>query len=447
MKSHLVAAAGLCCFTGFQEDLRGDTVVAVPLPTGTVIEDYGSTSLIQVENNFLLQPASGAPVKLSYHGAPVVDGEFSDSRGHWKPIAAEQTGTGFEVAWKAASADRYSVWCTDALGEYLFSALTDVSGTSPALELFEPNFHQDLNSDGVVGAKTSDLGDQPRFAYKGADSSGAQLYEVNWQTRGWRPFAVRVLAPARPSPLYQHSFLFDLPVQPGLAQSTWGSGLDELAKLDVEDQYNTTIVEPIFPMDSWYADNPDNPTIDYETFVASSLHRWVETSFSPIEDEKTLLIGLSKSGYGAMDLLLKHPDTFDAVAAFDIPADMASYAEFGSSSSRNYGTEDNFQLNYKLGYVLAHSSHEQFRKNNRILASVGPVFTAQMANLDTTLTLYGVAHTMLYQTNHAHNWSSGWLPDAVAGLFKLETNLNEGAATGSEARRSSKPLKSCPASL
>src|SRR5208337_1797851 len=100
---------------------------------------------------------------------------------------------------------------------------------------------------------TSGLGGQLRFVFKGTDSSGAQLYSVNWNTRGSHPFAVRVLTPAHLSSAYPHSFLFDLPVQRGLAQSTYGSGLDELAKLDVEDQYNTTIIEPIFPIDPWYA--------------------------------------------------------------------------------------------------------------------------------------------------------------------------------------------------
>src|SRR4029077_3482162 len=43
------------------------------------------------------------------------------------------------------------------------------------------------------------------------------------------------------------SFLYDLQVGPGLARSTYGSGLNELENLDAEAQYNTTIIEPIFP--------------------------------------------------------------------------------------------------------------------------------------------------------------------------------------------------------
>ena len=136
---------------------------------------------------------------------------------------------------------------------------TTVSGTDAALQSFETSFQQDLNDDGVIGPPGAS---SPQFVYQGVDGNGVQLYSVTWNTLGSHPFAVRVLAPAHPSTNYQHSFLFALPVEAGLAQSTYGSGLDELRQIDVEDQYNATIVEPIFPIDSWYADNPTDPTID-----------------------------------------------------------------------------------------------------------------------------------------------------------------------------------------
>src|SRR5262249_48642432 len=153
------------------------------------------------------------------------------------------------------------------------------------------------------------------------------------------PFAVRVLAPDHPSTNYPHSFLYALPVEAGLAQSTYGSGLDELRQLNVQNLYNSTIIEPIFPIESWYADNASNPTIDFETFTATLLPAWVDSSLATSGTEKNLLIGFSKSGYGALDLLFKHSSVFDAVAAWDFPADMAAYDSYGSSSSGDYGTD------------------------------------------------------------------------------------------------------------
>ena len=83
---------------------------------GTVIEASGSTSLVEVGNQFFLDSIStGSGPSLKYGGADVVAGQF----GGWTPIGAEQTATGYEVAWKITGADQYSVWTTDSSGNFI----------------------------------------------------------------------------------------------------------------------------------------------------------------------------------------------------------------------------------------------------------------------------------------------------------------------------------------
>src|ERR1700736_5031919 len=124
---------------------------ASPVVT-TTIEALGSTSLVEVGNNFYLNGISGGSgPELKYAGAAVVAGEF----GGWAPIGAEQTATGYEVAWKVAGADQYSVWNTDSDGNYIANAIGVVSGTSSTLKSLETSFHQDLNGDGVIGIPTA----------------------------------------------------------------------------------------------------------------------------------------------------------------------------------------------------------------------------------------------------------------------------------------------------
>ena len=72
----------------------------------------------------------------------------------WTPIGAEQTATGYEVAWKVPAADQYIVWNTDSNGNHV-SQTAVMSGSSAALESFETSFHQDLNGDGVIGVPGS----------------------------------------------------------------------------------------------------------------------------------------------------------------------------------------------------------------------------------------------------------------------------------------------------
>ena len=132
------AVAGLY---GLETDLRQ-----------TVIEGFGSTSLVEGGSNYFLYPNGGSAVELSYAGAPVVAGQFDQFGGHWVPIGAEQTASGYEVAWKVTGADQYTVWNTDNSGNYISSVFDVASGTSAALQSFETSFHQDLNGDGSIGS-------------------------------------------------------------------------------------------------------------------------------------------------------------------------------------------------------------------------------------------------------------------------------------------------------
>jgi hypothetical protein len=303
----------------------------------TTIEGFGSTSLVEVGSNYFLYPDGGSAVELSYAGAPVVAGQF-DQYGAWAPIGAERTASGYEVAWKVTGADQFQVWNTNNSGNFISSAGV-VSGTSAALQSLEISFQRDLNGDGSIGPPPPPpptVNGGFGLIYQGADGNGVQQYSVIWDTLGLHPSAVRVLAPDHPSTDNPHSFLYALPVEPGLSQSTYGSGLDELRKLDVQNQYNATIVEPIFPIYPWYADSATDATINFETFTATLLPAWVDSNLATSGTEENLLIGFSKSGYGGLDLLFKHPDVFDAIAAWDFPADMATYIDYGASANYVY---------------------------------------------------------------------------------------------------------------
>ena len=135
----------------FQQDLNDDGAVGAPPPvtSPTVIEAFGSTKLVQVGSNFVLDGTDGSPgPTLRYGGAPAAAGGF----GEWKPIAAERTANGYLVAWKLAGIDGYTVWATDGAGNYISNIVGGVSGTSATLQSFELQFQQDLNDDGAVGA-------------------------------------------------------------------------------------------------------------------------------------------------------------------------------------------------------------------------------------------------------------------------------------------------------
>ena len=130
--------------TSFHQDLNGDGTIGLPTK---VIESFGSTSLTQVGDNFYLG-ASGPLLKSG--GAAVMASQY----GGWAPIATEATASGYEVAWKLAGTNLYTIWNTDGSGNTTANTAV-LSATSTALELLEPSFHQDLNGDGTIGLPTT----------------------------------------------------------------------------------------------------------------------------------------------------------------------------------------------------------------------------------------------------------------------------------------------------
>ena len=51
--------------------------------------------------------------------------------------------------------------------------------------------------------------------------------------------------------------------------------------LNAQNQYNLTIIEPSFPIDPWYADNPTDPQLQYESFMTKDLVPWVTQNLEP----------------------------------------------------------------------------------------------------------------------------------------------------------------------
>ena len=114
---------------------------------GDVIQTDGGTSLSLIANQYYyLLNSSGWGPSLKYGGANVIAGNW----GPWSPIGAVQTATGYDIAWKTSDG-QYSVWATDSNGNYVSNLIVVAPATSAALELLEPTFGQDLNSDGVIG--------------------------------------------------------------------------------------------------------------------------------------------------------------------------------------------------------------------------------------------------------------------------------------------------------
>ncbi len=97
---------------------------------------------------------------------------------------------------------------------------------------------------------------------------------------------------------------------------------------------------------------------------------------------------------------------------------MSTYDQFGSDSAAGYGTDANFQANYRLttGFVDAHKG--PFLTQNRIWIGSFSLYGTDVSDYDTLLTSEGVAHTTEAPQSMGHNWDSGWVPIALAALYQ-----------------------------
>jgi hypothetical protein len=181
--------------------------------------------------------------------------------------------------------------------------------------------------------------------------------------------------------------------------------------------------------------------------MAMDLQPWVKANLSTTGSEQNWLIGFSKSGIGAQTLILRHPDKFTLAASWDFPADMNAYDEYGTNSSDSYGTDANFQANYRLtpAFLAAHAA--PFKANNRIWIGGYHYFQQDVADYNALLTAEGIQHTTETPTAMAHEWDSGWVSIALAALEADSLNMHQapiagqGSGHGSWCRRRRRPAR------
>jgi Putative esterase len=258
--------------------------------------------------------------------------------------------------------------------------------------------------------------------YRSTDANGVDSYDVTSADNGPGTQTLRVLAPTHPAAGVPHSFLYVLPVEAGLG-TVYGDGMATLEALDAQNQYNLTIIEPSFGIEPWYADNPNGSNLRYETFMTNDLVPWVTQNLSTTGHEQKWLIGFSKSGIGGQDLILKHPDVFTLAASWDFPADMSSYSQFGGSSANQYGTDANFQANYRLTPIFLEGHKLPFISSNRIWIGGYQAFQTDMSDYDALLNSEGIPHTTETPMLMPHRWDSGWVQIALAALSQDSQNL------------------------
>ena len=234
---------------------------------------------------------------------------------------------------------------------------------------------------------------------------------------------LRVLKPADPARSVAHNFLIAMPVEPGEG-ATYGDAMSTLESLNAQNQYNLTIIEPSFAIDPWYGDSATDPGEQMEAFMTDQFVPWIRANLATTGTEQVWLLSFSKSGVGAQDLILKHPDVFTLAASWDFPATMESYNQFASDPQASYGTNANYVANYDLTQSFLDTRSAPFTTQKRIWIGGYHYFDWDVTQYASRLTSAGIQYGAAKPVQMAHRWDSGWVPEALAALHQDSVKLH-----------------------
>jgi hypothetical protein len=228
------------------------------------------------------------------------------------------------------------------------------------------------------------------------------------------PTSIRVLMPDQTEPVGRFPVLYVLPVEAGDG-SRYGDGLVECKKRDLHAKHGIICVAPTFSDLPWYADHPSDSRIQQETYFLKVVVPFVEANYPTIKDQNArLLVGFSKSGWGAFSLLLRHPDTFAKAAAWDAPLMKEKPDQFGMGPI--FGTQENFEQ-YQISRLLKRQA-PKLRDQVRLIHIGYGNFREHHEGVEKLLTELNVDHRYKDGPKRKHDWHSGWLPEAVDTLVR-----------------------------
>jgi hypothetical protein len=244
------------------------------------------------------------------------------------------------------------------------------------------------------------------------DENGFLCHRVVSEYQGG-PTEIKVLLPDKMEKGKRYPVIFVLPVEAG-AGKQFGNGLIEIKKHDLHNKFGVICVEVTFSHLPWFADHPTNAKIRQEMHLLKVVIPFLENTY-PVSTERSgrLLLGFSKSGWGALSLLLRHPDVFGKAVAWDAPLMMAQPNRFGMGEI--FGTQENFEK-YRLT-SLAKERAKDIAGPPRLALTGYASFREHHQQFHDLLQRLDIPHEYRDEKKGQHNWHSGWVAEGVSWLM------------------------------
>lgn len=246
----------------------------------------------------------------------------------------------------------------------------------------------------------------------------------------WSPYqsgktTLRVLLPDDFDLRKHYRVLYVLPVrEDGVENSRYkhGDGLVEIKQGGFHNKHQLICVAPSFTSMPWYADHDRDLQQRDESHLLKAVIPFIEKRYPVRTDEQSrLLIGFSKSGRGALSLLLRHPKVFYRAAAFDpgirIDTGPMNDAERAAKIASDWGSAENFE-SYRLTHLI--------QQRGKALGESTRLFyfntTGQRATggeeIHRRLIENEIPHHYVWEPDQPHAWHGDWVSQALAFLTR-----------------------------
>jgi hypothetical protein len=238
---------------------------------------------------------------------------------------------------------------------------------------------------------------------------------------------VEVLLPKSFDLTRRYRVLYVLPVEAG-RRGQFGDPGTELTQLGIADRYGLLCVIPRFDTTPWYGAHATNPRIRHEEYLKQVVVPLIENCYPVVDGaEGRLLLGFSKSGFGAYTLILRDPAFFGYAAAWDAPL-MLGPANYGAfETAAHFGSCENFRR-YLPQELLAHNALA-FTDKPRLVLAGSRLFgdhpddlfqaTPHTATFHQRIEELGVPHRYNNDLPRKHHWNSGWMGPVLEALISL----------------------------
>ncbi|HIG28122.1 MAG TPA: hypothetical protein EYQ50_10100 [Verrucomicrobiales bacterium] len=252
------------------------------------------------------------------------------------------------------------------------------------------------------------------------ESSSIRSYQIESSFQR-RCTTVRILLPDKFDAEKPYRVLYILPVVANDARK-YGDGLLEVMKYNYHNVHQLICVAPEFTSKPWYADHSTDMGRQDESHLLKRILPFVDNKYPTLKTkEGRLLLGFSKSGWGAFTLLLRNPSVFYKAAGWDTgirvdtgPLDeedrMRRIQEFFGSRS-NFEKHRISNLLKKKGKLLENQERLFYYNTEGSRARGGAEIHRQMVQLE-------FPHRYLFEPKRKHRWDSGWIPLAVEFLVE-----------------------------